>query len=262
MRRLTSFVLALAAAVSISGTSNAAMLIFEQGADRFGTDPALCPAPCFEINMWLQTEAGEEALPIQSIQMDVGISDGGVAADFWTPPDENNGTTDDGTVGVKYRPTSTATKQTITELPWNLSSTVAQSPAAGFDARIVHAASNPFTMTSLNATMNLSNGTGLPALTDPTCSAGELDPELCELVRTRATQGQIFLGMFKATVTGTSINVGNITGDGTLLTQEVAPLNGQSCDFVEGRCTVGAEPSGVILLGAALAGLGFLRRRS
>jgi hypothetical protein len=252
MRRLAGFVLASAVALQISSSSRAAVLIFEQGPDRFGLDPALCPAPCFEINIWLRTTPAEALLTIQAIQMDIVMGDGGTVASLWTPPAENNGATDDAKVSVRIR---TVFGPRTFELPWSLSSTVARSPVAGFDVRLVHAASDPFTARSLDATLNAPPVPGL--LPTPACV--DSDPELCEFVRTRAGQGQIFLGRFNATVTGTSIRYDNLVGDGSLIAR--LPARGPACDFIEGYCTI-PEPPSTIGLGSALAGLVFLRRRS
>jgi hypothetical protein len=250
MPRLAGFALAAVVAFQITSSSRAAVLIFEQGPDRTGLDPALCPAPCFEINMWLGTSGAEAFLVIQAIQMDIAIADGGTVAALWTPFAENNGTTDDANVGVRLRsPIGTR----VLELPWTLSSTVAKSPVPEFDVRLVHAADNPFTARSLDAEINAPLGPG--PLPTPACV--DSDPDLCELVRTRIGQGQIFLGRFNATMTGASIEVDNLAGTGALI--GLLPVAGSSCDFIEGRCTIPESPS-VILLGAALAGLGFLRR--
>jgi hypothetical protein len=274
MRRLTSFVIALAAVVSLSASARAASLIFETHPDQAGNEGDLCPAPCMEIHIFLDASGTLpdltpiNTLPIQSIQFDIKISNGATVATLWIPDEigtPNNGQSDDANVFFRARhdfPSSTtlATR----DIPWTLSSTVAKSPNASFDARVAHAAPAPFTPAGLKTDMTVVQGTATTPAT-PNCTAD--DPFLCDLVSSHIVLDQVYLGRFNATVTGTSINVGNFTGDGALLNLLKA-LNGNPdahCDFVEGKCEIPVptpEPMSVILLGAALAGLGFVRRRS
>jgi hypothetical protein len=226
----------------------------------------ICAAPCYQVRMFIQVQPYEATLEIQSIQMDVGAGNGADPAELFTPPDENNGNSGPGNILVRY-PTGVGSQIRSGPLPWNLSSTVARSPAAGSDVRMVHAAGEPFTLASLSA-----------RLLSPETSCFDPDSAACDFVLQAIAEGRIYLGFFNVTPREDAteyprshyvffwdalpetrffdVSVVGITGSGEVI-EFLAGLSG-----LTGSVPLLPEPSAAVLLGVALLALVALRLRS
>lgn len=250
MRRLTSFAIAFAAAMTLGASAKAATLYFEAVST---TATAICTAPCFQVRAFI--EDANRAQTYQAIQFDVDIQ-GATVANLPVPPATN------GNAAGPNTTVEDADGATVT-IPWELSATVGASPASGFDALFVLASATPFTIDGLAAIR--ANGVG--------CSAGAI----CTIQLNGLTANRIYLGRFNVTAAadGNSIRVANITGVG--LPADLAALSGGTCTFAGGNCTVqppgGAppppppptptpEPTGLLLVGLALASLSLVRHRN
>ena len=141
MRRLSNFVVAFAAAMSVGTSAFAAGIYFQTVA---ATATSICVAPCFQVQMFAQ-DTVNGTTPIQAIQFDINVvnSDAGkvlisdvVVANLPVPP-ATNGNAQAGNANVEDD------LGNIAVIPFELSATVGKSPQPGFDALVVDASAFP-----------------------------------------------------------------------------------------------------------------------
>jgi hypothetical protein len=265
MRRLTTFALAVAAAMTVHGTAQAAAIIFEATSINA---TSLCVAPCFQIQAFAESTDGSQT--VQAIQFDVDINNATVAnLPSATAPNSN------GSNGVGVSSTYTTDDPRFTDPLdpesavsigiWDLSATVAQSPRTDVLFVLASGGADPRALSQLND-IRTSSGPSGPA----TCSGGGCNFNATAL---GSTPPRVYLGRFRISdvVDGsTMFTINGVEGIGSLVTDVVTPLNGSvlkdlegaSCTFQSGSCRVEApEPAAMVLLGAMLAGFGLVRRR-
>jgi hypothetical protein len=134
--------------------------------------PETCPAPCYQMRMFLQVDPWDLAQQIGAIQMDVRVVEGAFPAQLASFPDRN-ANSDQGNVHSG-------------NLPWNLTSAVARSPAMNFDARMVHAASSPFSVEGL-----------ADRVSDPATTC--IDSRKCGFVEEALALNRVYLGFINVT---------------------------------------------------------------
>jgi hypothetical protein len=138
-----------------------------------------CPAPCYQMRMFLQVDPWDMQQSIQAIQMDIRVGDGAVPAELPIHPARNDNA---GPGNVHARSDGTRN----VGVPWDLVSVVAQSPTEGFDALMVHAASDSFTVEALTDSLNNP---------DTTCA----DTDGCGFVEEALALNRVYLGFMNIT---------------------------------------------------------------
>jgi len=185
-RRLWLECLVEVGAVSLAaGSVQAAQIVFDPVAAPAEQVGASCPAPCFNVRMFFEDPTRN--LEIHALQFDVAITGGGTAAHLPVPPASS----------------AQAANGNFGAAPWSLSATVGRSPDAGFDALVVNAAAEPFSVDSVQT------------LFDAGCSGPN-----CSFIGAGLASNRIYLGRFNATLTGDpSFRISGITGLGAAISE-------------------------------------------
>ena len=270
MRRLSTFTMAFAAAMSLGTSAFAAGIFFQTNA---ATATAICPAPCFTVQMFAQDDSAGGTRVIQAIQFDVDVTNGAgdvVVANLPVPPATNTNT---GVGNTTVTDSTDPEAPTQAVIPFELSATVGKSPLQTAvnptaDVLVVVASAFPHSVQEL---------LGARHVGDPNfaCTLGAA----CTTQLNGLNANRVYLGFFRMSgvTADTKFTYKGATGNGELVTG-VAGLSGLNPDntfsFIaegNGSCTLGAntgclantpEPAGVLLIGAALMGLSLVRRRS
>jgi hypothetical protein len=138
-----------------------------------------CPAPCYEMRMFLQINPRDTERIIQAIQMDIDIGAGAIATQLPVPPQRNDNA-GPGNVHARYDGTR------IVGVPWNLASVVGSSPNAGFDALMIHAADATFTVEGVAELVD-----------DPSTSCANVNQ--CSFVSEALALNRVYLGFMNVT---------------------------------------------------------------
>jgi hypothetical protein len=217
-----------ASATPPGGSGDPATLYFQAVATPA---TATCPAPCFEIRMFL--ESTDRDLEVQGVEVDVDVVGSATVAALPVPPAIN---------------ANAERATTILELPdgnfltapWDLTSLVAASALPGFDAVAVGASSEPYSVAEIHA---------IRASYD-ICTPGKR----CAIQLAGLGASRIYLGRFNLTWNGGPVGarVGGIQGVGPMVVGSgvgIARLDGAT--FPIDGFPAFDDPDGDGVLGAA-----------
>lgn len=138
-----------------------------------------CPAPCYQMRMFLQVNPWDHEQNIRGIQMDVRIGDGAISSQLPVHPDRNDNA---GSGNAHIRSVGASSIR----VPWDVVSAVARSPATGFDGLALHLASSDFTVRQLAALVN-----------GPSTSCEDVDE--CDFIEAALARNRVYLGFMNVT---------------------------------------------------------------
>jgi hypothetical protein len=276
--------------MSLSSSALAAGIFFDvvsrAAITPTATQPASCPAPCFEVRVFLDDPSG--TLEVEAIQLDIGVTGatlvnlpqvGGSGAQPALNVGSPNGSisAQDGSIDPPL------------SYPWNLNAAIATSPTPGSYVLFALA------IDRLDPTKNLLT---MDPLTVQRMLAVRNDANLqcvgaaCGIMLNGLLNSRIYAGRFNisgASAATTFTLLAQPAGDGSLVNGTgVGPLNpdgtithlaelnaGSSCSLANfttgGSCLINRpfvepppvpEPGAALLLGLSLAGFSLARRRS